>query len=395
VSDRLVITRAECITAIGLDAASTAAASRCGISRLRQSRQYEDSYGSPIIESCLPILSRSTEPPEPEDAEQVEDDLGTDEPDSDDTDDEIDPYDLAREGDDVERITTAVLSCLDRLIVTGFPPSGSSTRHVVVLLGVAPMTRPGPRFEGPRQELGPAIAERLRPFAGHAEVLFVPTGNSSAIRALHAAQARLAETPSAVCIVGGFDSLLSLETLNWYEEAERLKSGSFGRNHGICPGEAVGLLVVESASAAKKEGRAPVAVLEGIGLATEPSPFLSDGPSRGVGLSTACRTALASGRVPSASIGTVLCDLDGEFHRAKEWALAEVRCLGRTEGRVLLHPADCYGSLGAASAAVLLTIGAESFARGWWTKPVLVSCSDDRGECGAVILSPERRQGGS
>jgi 3-oxoacyl-[acyl-carrier-protein] synthase-1 len=252
---------------------------------------------------------------------------------------------------------------------------------------VAGASRPGPRFEGTAQEFANDLLASLQRWARQANLTVIDTGNTSVIHGLKLAAARLAEDPSSVCIVGGIDSLLSLETLNWYETAERLKSGSVGRNHGLSPAEGVGFLVVETAASAQRESRGILAEVAGIGLATESDPFFSERPSRGQGLTEACRTALAASAIPLGEVGTVLCDLDGEFHRAKEWALAELRCFGNAGARTLLHPADCLGSVGAASAALLISIAAVAFSRRWFTKPVLVFCSDDAGECGAVVLT--------
>jgi 3-oxoacyl-[acyl-carrier-protein] synthase-1 len=154
------------------------------------------------------------------------------------------------------------------------------------------------------------------------------------------------------------------------------------------PAEGVGFLVVETAESARRGARPILAEVLGLGLTTEPNPFLSDRPSRGEGLTAACRNALAASRIAAAEVGASLIDLDGEFHRAKEWAFAEARCFGGAGTRALVHPADCLGSVGAASGAVLVAIATAGFSGGWFTQPVLVVCSDDAGECGAVVLAP-------
>lgn len=396
------------MTAVGLDSVSTAAAARAGISRLRESDQFLDAHGSPIIESCIPWMYPQDEPagpeePEPEDEPEAEfsqapDDVAaTDEAEPGEQDEavpegdeELDAYELARQANDVDRVTRAARGCVEGVLAARFDGESGAGRKASLFLGVGQASRPGPRFEGAAHEVANGLLASLRHRAERADLTLIPTGNASVIRGLALAAARVGQDPATACLIGGIDSLLPLETLNWYEAARRLKSGSPGRNHGLSPAEAVGFVVVERLTSARSAGRPILAEVAGVGVAAEPNPFLSDRPSRGEGLTEACRMALAASAVPPGEIGAVLCDLDGEFHRAKEWALAEIRCFGNAVARPLFHPADCFGSIGAASAAVLVGIAAVGLSRGWFTKPVLVFCSDDAGECGALVLAPPR-----
>jgi 3-oxoacyl-[acyl-carrier-protein] synthase-1 len=407
-SDRIVITAVHCMTPIGLDALSTAIAVRAGISGLRISDQFDDSGGEPILESCIPWLPSEPSLDEDEsDAAETETEEDTAELDADDDepavaietppeepDEEDDEaayaYELARQADVAERLSGAARHSLGQLLAAHFPEPGVSSRHVKLVLAAASPERPGPRYAGSQDELAAELAEMIRAHAGRADWNVVRSGQASGIRALQMAVAGLAREPSAVYIVGAIDSLLSADTLNWLEDDERLKSGSFGRHQGLSPSEAVGFLVAETASSARRAGRTALASVAGVALAQEPGPFVSGAPSRADGLTEACLSVLdASGTAP-AEIEAVLSDLDGEFHRAKDWAIAETRCLGSAADRTLLHPADCFGSIGAASAVVLLGLGAIGLARGWNKRPVLVVCSDDAGEVGAVVLMPAR-----
>lgn len=215
----------------------------------------------------------------------------------------------------------------------------------------------------------------------------ITSGNSSVIRCIDVAAQLLKDNSHSICLVGGIDSLLSLDTLYWFEKAERLKSETFGRNQGFPPGEAAGFMIIETKQQALIRKTKPLAELVGIGLANEPAPFLSEQPSKGEGLTNACKTALSESSCNPADIEAVFCDLNGEFFRSKEWGYAEIRCFGnRNESRKLWHPADCLGSVGAASGAILVNIAAVVLSRGWIGKNTMVFCSDDEGECGSVVL---------
>jgi 3-oxoacyl-[acyl-carrier-protein] synthase-1 len=399
----LVITAVECMTGVGLDAASTTAAVRAGLSRLRASEQFRDRHGSPVVESCIPWLpaEEEEEPDEDEallsaepegleeDAEDEEsaelaedEETADDEPDG---EDEIDRWEVARQLDVVQRVHAAARESLTALLeALGAPASGSA----LVTLGVPGAWRPGPRFEGPESGIADALLAVARMRLRGAELTPIPTGNASAIRGLAFAAQRVGGASSGLCIVAGIDSLLGNDTLNWYESTERLKSATPGRNHALSPSEAIGFVVVESAQSAQRDGRRVLAEVAGIAVTAEPNPFLSDRPSRAEGLTQACQQALAAAGPVGTRVGAVLADLDGEFHRSKEWALVQSRCFRGAETLPLVHPADCFGSVGAASGAVLVAIAAAGFAQGWFTTPVLVVCSDDAGECGAVVLAP-------
>ena len=286
------------------------------------------------------------------------------------------------------RLQSAARRSLNALLDKLFGEAGGSSRPVTLLLALASPDRPGPRYEGHDDDLLSDLAGRVRRAGGRTSVDVVRTGHAAAVHALQRAITGLRRDPSALYVLGAVDSLLALETLNWLEKAERLKSATFGRHQGLSPAEAVGFLAVETETAARRAGRPVLATVGAVTLAHEPNPFVSDTPSRADGLTSACASALQEGGIGAHEIGTVLSDQDGEFHRAKDWALAEVRCLGETGDRTLVHPADCFGSIGAASSAVLLILAAIGLSRGWFAKPVLVVSSDDEGECGAVILFP-------
>lgn len=104
-------------------------------------------------------------------------------------------------------------------------------------------------------------------------------------------------------------------------------------------------------------------------------------------MTVACKAALSQSECGPEDIQLVLGDLSGEFFRSKEWGYAELRCFGGSnESRQLLHPADCMGSVGAASGAILVNTAAIGLSRGWIERSVMVFCSDDEGKCGSTVL---------
>lgn len=350
----MVITATNSVTAVGHNAAMTAASVRAGISRLVELIDYYDIEGNPILVASIEGIS----------------------------DDE----------EDVERMGNITEYCLWILLESYFQNESNLESEIHLLLGVAPISRPGPRYEGEAQELVNHLGEIAQKWTKKVTPQVITSGNSSVIRCIEVARQLLKENPHSLCIVGGIDSLLALDTLDWFEKGERLKSDTFGRNQGFPPGEAVGFMLLETKEGAVRRKKKALAEVIGVGLANEPASFLSEKPSKGEGLTKACRTALSKSSCDPADIDAVLGDLNGEFFRAKEWGYAELRCFGNcNDARQLWYPADCMGSVGAASGTTLMNIAAAGLSRGWIEKYAMVFCSDDEGECGSAILRNNSR----
>jgi len=346
----VVITGVSGVTSIGFSAAAISAALRGPISGFREAEEYTDSEGNPILIAEIPIVS----------------DISDDE--------EREP-----------RLRSIARFCLQQLVTDAFPLGAADKWPVYLLIGVATVDRPGPRYEGIANELQFHLSEVLRDRFGKWAIRFLESGNPSGIEALQHARRFLALHPDAVCIVGGIDSLLDVETLDYLEDDARLKSATYGRHQGLIPGEGVGFLVVESAEFARRRNRRALAEVLGVAVAREPAPVRSPDPSTFTGLSEACRAALVDSGSPPESIGTIIGDLNGEFFRAKEWAHTALGCLGSGE-RSLWHPADCFGDVGAASGALLVSLGATLLAACSTDLRTLCFCSDDEEARGAVVL---------
>ena len=155
--------------------------------------------------------------------------------------------------------------------------------------------------------------------------------------------------------------------------------------HGLCPSEAVAFLAIECERAPCP--RPCLATVEAVATASEPHPYYDRVPTMADGLALVCREALREANVSPAQLDAVLLDMDGEHHRAHEWALVQSRCLAPADSYRLVHPADSYGSIGAASGVAMLAL--VSSARAWLDGTNLILMSDDEGPRGGVVL---RRQ---
>ncbi|MRR06245.1 MAG: 3-oxoacyl-ACP synthase [Deltaproteobacteria bacterium] len=340
----LAITAVNSITAVGHDAAMTAAAVRAGITRFSEFDEYLDREGNPVTVARI---------------------RGS-----------ADNFDTA------ERMGEIAVLCLENLLVKYFSEAARRPSRIRLFLGTASADRPGPRYEDSCKRLLIRVMENR---ADKTDLQIIPMGNASMPYALAEASRVVESNANTLCIVGGIDSLLRDSILNWFEQDGRLKSVSYGRHQGLIAGEAVCFLTIEDNEHTRQANRPILARITGLGLAEEPAPRASNASGRGTGLSEACRTAL-NGK-ETTDIKAVFGDLNGENSRALEWSIAENSCFrSRDERRMLWAPANCYGDVGAACGGVMASVASHGFVRGWVQDPVLLFCSDDHGVCGAMVL---------
>ncbi len=340
----LVITAANSITAVGHDGRLTAASVRAGISRFTEYDDYLDAGDNPITVARIREIHDGWDTP--------------------------------------QRMAGIAALCLEKLRDEYFRQGASRPSQIHLLLGVASDERPGPRYE--ESCLFP-LREIIGKWTDKPDLQIVPRGNASMAYAIEQAGRLIECNSGALCIIGGVDSLIRTSTLNWFEKDGRLKSGSYGRHHGLIAGEAAGFIVIEDRALVEQAGRPLLARIAGLGLAEDSAPRASGSLGRNSGLTEACHAALKG--LQEKEIRAVFSDLNGENSRAREWAMADMRCFDKPdENRQLWTPANCYGHIGAASGVVLATVATQGYLRGWLPSPVLLACSDDHGPCGALVL---------
>ncbi|WP_437326046.1 hypothetical protein [Sorangium sp. So ce381] len=317
-----VITAAGMVTALGDTAASTTAAVRARLTRFREWPSYP----------CLPA-----DPPRPEE-----------------------PFSVVAAYTDLPR----ALDLPVRLLALALQDLATSADLARADLEDASffLARPSPGPSAHHHELRDAFRERLADAAGIDAVtrgLLAPDGHAAMLLGLaHAARAVEAD-PGTPWIVAGADALVDVGLLEALDHARRLKSR---RNlDGFIPGEAAAALLVEHRRRAEARGAPILAEIEGSGVGQEPQTIESGDPPSGAALAAALAAACAAGGPPA----WVLCDLNGESYRAKEWGLARVRAPALLGGvRALWHPADGYGDVGAATGGCLAAACVRSFERG-------------------------------
>ncbi len=349
----IVITETNSVTAIGGSADETADSFFSGNTRITYDETLEDEKGRPVKTAVIDYLG------------------------------ERDPDEGSFMGTMAE---TALIDLCGRYF-----GEHDRVEDLFFFLGLPADRRPGPSMADWNQVWTKRIEKELERYADRIYVEFFSAGNASAIHGIQNAARILTASPLAVCIVGGVDSLLSPDTLAWLANDWRLVSESHGRQHGLFPSHAAGFLIIETEKGAEKRHKQPLARIIGHSLATETAPYVSERPCKGDGLTRVIRSVLENTNTPPSAIDSILCDLNGEHHRFKEWGFADIRCFPHSSPG-LFHPADCMGDVGAAWVPVLAGLAIQGFKRDILGKTALIVCSDDHGERGAMILCPYQEE---
>lgn len=279
------------------------------------------------------------------------------------------------------RLATAALNDL----VAGAGLSEPELAAAGLYLALPPPTRGGVDTRI-AELLGLRIAQWLRAAGIEARTQVFAEGHAAAARAFQQGLADLKRGAVERAIVCGVDSLIEPATLRFFLEKRRLKTGD--RIDGFVPGEAAACLLLERAEPAVARGARTLAIVEAAGTAAEPVTVWADEPSAATGLSDAAQAALEQLADRGRDTRLVICDMNGETYRSREF--------GNTAARVLSiipiawnvwHPADSIGDTGAAAFAVSACLGAQALAKGYAkSNRVLVLGSSDDGLRGAVSL---------
>lgn len=259
------------------------------------------------------------------------------------------------------------------------------TARLPVVVGLPPI-RPG---RG--QDLPKRVARAITSATGEAgPVQTIECGHAAGLLALEHAVESIRSGREKLYLVGGADSYLDVDTLEWLEDMGKLH-GAGRRNNawGFVPGEAASFLLLAAVDGrtASSSVRAECAVLA-VASAAETCLIDTDAVCTGAGLTAAMRRVLD--HLPAGiRVDEILCDLNGEPYRSDEFGFTLARTSDRfADADRYTAPADCYGDTGAASgplfiATKLVTAGLRVAGK---ESHCLVWTSSDSGERGCALL---------
>lgn len=344
-TDQVVVTGVGLVTAIGFDAAATAMAVRAGITRARTIPEFLTDGGCEA--TGMPAVGLTDH----------------------------------RSGSD-RLVTMAIPALQEALEQAEREGDELPDESGALILALPPADRPAyETFDG--GDLADLL--ELAECEGLGEVVPVPGGHTGGLRGVESAVQRLRQRKVSFAVVGGVDCLLERPGLLWLDENDRLRTEA--RADGLIPGEAAAFLVLERAADAQERGARTLARLAALGFAREDASFTSTVPSRAHGLSRAVRGALDQYPRGADAIRHVLCDLNGESYRMREWAMCHGRELPGWTSECLRHPVENFGDVGAASGPALVALGATFIDRGLLgDDPVMIWCSADEGDRGCLLM---------
>ena len=282
---------------------------------------------------------------------------------------------LIKEKMGVPRLAELVASPIRECLQAG---TAIAVEDVPLLLGVAEKSRPG-RLEGIDTGLIPLIEQRLG-VKFHPRSRVVPRGKTSGAIAIREATRLLHDGDAPCVIVAGVDSYIVSDTLDYFEDNDRLLTEN--NSNGFIPGEAGAAILLGS-----NDG-GPGLHIRSIAGATEHTTIHSDQPLRADGLSKAYREALADAGLGLHEVDYRIADLSGEQYGFKETALALARVMRvRREFQDIWHPADCLGETGAAATLCMVGIAWWAACKSYAPGPlVLMQASSDEGTRIAMVM---------
>lgn len=332
-------------TSIGLTGASSCAAARAGICRIREHPFFLDPAGEPLRAAYDCVL-----------APQL---LGWQR-----------LLTLAEAG--LRQILPVLKLCL-------------SNRKIQFLLAL-PEIRPGFQ-EIDKQRILDGLRDLVLREGLPLQISHVGEGHAGALDALRVGRDDILGGKSDLVIIGGVDSYLDADTIQWLGERRQLATRS--TRSAFFPGEGAGFVALMSDWLQRTTQQPSLAWIRGAAVIHDRTNkgALPVDPLGG-SLTEAIKLATQDLRPGAERIHRVFSDINGERSRSEAWAFAVLRLhelflnAGEYEA-----PASSWGDLGAASGAALAAMAVHAWQRGFAPGPLsLLVASSQGGAQGAVLL---------
>lgn len=234
-------------------------------------------------------------------------------------------------------------------------------RRASLLLGL-PEHRPG----WSEHDSAATIAELARvelPGSAQLVVEDLARGHAAALECARVGFERIRAGALDWCIVGGVDSYLDADTLDWLAlhrqvKTERTRSSFF-------PGEAAGFVVLAAGDLVRSAGLQSLGELVGAGSAQERALIKTEDVCVGRALAAAIARASETAQL-GVPADDIYCDINGERYRSEEWGMAMLQIYQHVADGTIYHlPVSSWGDIGAASGALFVTLALRAWARGY------------------------------
>ena len=219
-------------------------------------------------------------------------------------------------------------------------------------------------------------------------------GHSAGLMAMEEASRQIRQGQVEFCLVGGVDSYIEAETLEWLDDEGQLMSGD--NRSGFPPGESAGFCLLASREAAYRNRLTVLADVVGVATTVEKNRIKTETICTGDGLSSAFSVITSKIKLPEEKINAIYCDINGERYRTDEFVYTALRQQAAfVDIHDTTHPADCWGDVGAASGPLFTCLAIESGQRGYAKGPrPFMWTSSEGGQRSAALLQIPMESGG-
>ena len=331
-------------TAVGLNADSTAAAIRAGISGFDEHPYMINQEGEPYVLATVPSIEPAI--------------MGN------------------------KRYSALALPALQEAL-SPLQQLPSQKYEISAVIGL-PEQRPG-LPENLQQSLIADIKALHGGYYAINEIQVSFRGHAAGLIALESASQQLQTGKNLFCIAGGIDSYIDPDTLDWVEDNEQLHIPS--NAWGFIPGEASAFCLLSTEETANRLGLPIKAKLLSISTAQEKNKIKTETVCIGEGLTTAINT-VAQALPDKMKINQTYCDQNGEAYRADEFGFMLTRLSEYfKDPSEYLAPADCWGDVGAASGPLFINQLCAAAEKGYGLGEVsLLWTSSEGGDRSAAIF---------
>lgn len=220
----------------------------------------------------------------------------------------------------------------------------------------------------------------------HLEVRRVGQGHAGGLRGLNDAVDLLTRGGGKLCLVGGVDSYLSGETIDWLDGDRRLARG--GTRGGFPPGEGGAIVALANEATRRELGLRSLAQVQAVACADETRDENAPSGPLGEALTDVYSRVTQELRKVRAQIDDVYCDINDERARTTDYAFALLRT-GEAfrDGSQYTTSVGQVGDVGAATAPLNCVLATSAWVRSYANgRTALVSGSSWTGLRGAALL---------
>jgi 3-oxoacyl-[acyl-carrier-protein] synthase-1 len=211
-------------------------------------------------------------------------------------------------------------------------------------------------------------------------------GRAAGLMAINDAMTAIRNGETQIALAGGVDSYKDLYILGTLDMEKRVNSAQ--NMDGFIPGEGACFLLLATQEFASNNNCEFFGNIVATAVGHEPGHLYSEEPYRGDGLAAVFEKLIGSNSGKLPPIQTIFSSMNGENHFAKEWGVAYIRNKEHiAEEFRIEHPADCIGDTGAASGPIMIGLALAGFRKEYLKAPALIYASSDYGDRAACIVN--------